>query len=305
MQALRIAAVVVAVAACGQDGIGPGGRDVVDNRAAIPDPDPRYLDIVTPEVVIEPGEEKQLCFHQVSHGPLAIRGLGTRQGLHGHHISLMTSSEPKPEGTLEDCSGPVENGKLLWFVLAFEPLPPGYAIDIPDGTPFVMQFHYINTTDEPILVRDVARLLRAERETVTGWVSTLITTQVDLAIPTGRSTLTWDCTLDEPHRLMILSGHMHELGTRFTLGLSNGGDPMTMLYQVDPWKDTFRDTAPTTVFYGAPLELRAGSTLRTSCEWNNTSGEVVGYPVEMCTLFAYVAGAGKQLQCTPSVVRQP
>jgi hypothetical protein len=301
MAALRTLALIAAVAACTPAGepIGPDGRYVVDNRAAIPEPDPRYLDIVSPEVVIEPGEEKQLCYHQVSHGELAVRGLGTRQGRYGHHISLMTSSEPKPEGTLEDCTDAVENGKLLWFVLAFEPLPAGYAIDIPDGTPYLMQFHYINTTDEPMLVRDVARLLRADPATVTSWVSTLITTDLAFQLPPGKSTRSWDCTLAEPHRLMIVSGHMHELGTRFTLGLSNGGDPMQTVYQVDPWMDSFRDTAPTTVYYGAPLELRAGSVLRTTCDWTNTGDQAVGYPVEMCILFAYVAGTKRQLQCMP------
>jgi hypothetical protein len=273
--------------------------DVVDMRVPIPDPDPRYVDIVTPDVVIQPGEEAMLCYHVETREPLAVRGLGTRQGPNGHHIGLFTSLEPQPDGTLEDCTGPEANAKLRWFILAFAPLPAGYAIDVPAGTAFVMQFHYINPTDRPILVRDVARMLRAEPAEVTTWVSTLIATDLELQIAPGALTRGWDCRIEQPRELLILNGHMHELGTRIEIGLSNGGSPMQPLYKVDPWKPEFRDTAPTTSFYADPLQLRAGSVIRTTCTWNNTTDRVVGFPAEMCTLFAYVGGSREQLQCTP------
>src|SRR6188768_2982293 len=113
----------------------PWPSDVVDVRVDVPEADPKFFDIVTPDLLIQPGEEKMLCYHVVSPGRLAVRGLTTRQGPNGHHIGLFTSLAPQPHGTLEDCTGPEANTNLRWFVLPFAPLPAGYAIDVPDNTP--------------------------------------------------------------------------------------------------------------------------------------------------------------------------
>jgi hypothetical protein len=302
--------VLGAIAACGNDHAadlldaappsdGPGLTDI---RLPIPAPDPKYIDLVTPEVVIQPGEERMYCYHlQNDAGDMAIgAAFGSQGGIGSHHIALFATSDPRPAGTLEDCTSPQANAKLQWFILFLGGLPPGHGIRIPQGMHYVLQFHYINSTDFPLLVRDVARLERVDPASVTTWVSTLISTKIDLDLPPGRTTVSWDCTMDQDRDLLVVVGHMHEIGARFTIDIGPTASELTNLYTADPWQGWFRDNPPVKFFYEQPIRLAKGSVLRTTCEWVNTGTRPVGFPAEMCTTFAYAAGAQQLLQCEPS-----
>lgn len=297
---------VVALAnACGND----RGTSVIDDdadvyiedvRVQIPEPDPRFLDLITPEQVLQPGQETMFCLHlEHDQADLAIRYMGGIQGAGGHHLALFTTTDPKPPGTVEDCTSSEQNAKLQWFVLTFEGLPEHHAIRIPHGMHYVLQFHYINYQDTPIRVRDVARLEKVDPASVTTWVSTLISTKIDLQIPPGPSKKSWDCVLDQDRDLLIACGHMHDLGKRFTIEVGPDADHLTNIYTVDPWQGQFRDNPPVNKYYEAPLRLPAGTIIRTTCEWMNTGVTTAGFPEEMCTSFAYATGE-QLLQCEPS-----
>jgi hypothetical protein len=291
--------------ACGIDTEAPSpdaSPGVLDLRVPIPAPDPAYIDLVTPEAVIAPGEERMLCYHVANaHGDVAARGIAAVQGSRfGHHIALFTSLDPRPDGTLEDCTGAASNVSLRWFVLTLGDLPEGSAIHIPAGMPLVVQSHYINAGDEPILVRDVVRLHRTDPAPITRWVATLISTDLELALPPGRTVLSWDCVVEEERELLAILGHMHELGTRFTIELGGGGGALRPLYDVAPWLPHHRDAPPVHDYYDQPMRLPAGTVIRTTCEWNNTTDRTVGFPGEMCTTFGYLGGSRRPLQCTPA-----
>jgi hypothetical protein len=300
-----LATLAVLSTACGIDvETQPGevGPRTTDLRVPVPAPEPGYIDLVTPEAVIAPGEDKMLCYHVTNtYGDVAVRGLVATQATNaGHHIALFTSLDPRPSGTLEDCTSPAANANLRWSVLTLGDLPEGSAIHMPAGAPLVVQFHYINASDEPILVRDVVRVHRTEPAAVTRWVATLISTDLDIALPPGRSMRSWDCVVEEERELLAVLGHMHELGARFTIELDQGdGDGMRQIYDVSPWASQLRDAPPVNSYYDQPLLLRRGAVLRTTCEWNNPTTRTVEYPVEMCTLFGYLGGTQQQLQCTP------
>ncbi len=297
--------IATAAMACGND-IEKGGvvldggvpAGTVDDRVPIPDPDPNYFDIVTPEAVIQPGQETMFCLHLENDvGDLAIVHLVGEQGTGGHHIALFTTTDPQPAGTVEDCTSPDANAKLQWFILTFNGLPAGHAIHVPQGMHYVLQYHYINASDYPILIRDVARLQKVDPATVTTWVSTLISTKINLAIPPGTSSISFDCTVDQDRDLLVACGHMHEMGHRFTLDVGATTSTLKNIYTVDPWQGTFRDSPPSVDYYDQPLHLAAGSVVRTTCEWENTNDQTLGFPQEMCTTFAYAAGPQQLLQC--------
>lgn len=300
---------LAALAACGNDHAAdrpdsavPDASGMTDIRVPVPAPDPAYIDLVTPDVVIRPGEERMYCYHQQNDlGDAAVRTLIGLQGRIGaHHIALFTTTDPRPAGTLEDCTSPQANAKLQWFVLTLSELPAGHGIRIPQGMHYVLQFHYINATDAPLLVRDVARLERVDPASVTTWVSTLISTKIDLDLPPGPATASWDCTMDQDRDLLIACGHMHEMGTRFQIDIGPSASELSNVYTVDPWQGWFRDSPPVNYYYDQPIHLAKGSILRTTCEWMNTGATPVGFPTEMCTTFAYAAGSPALLQCEPS-----
>lgn len=300
----RFLLAVVVLVACGRDREPltlPDATSIVDERIPIPAPDPRYIDLVSPEEIVQPGEEKMFCLHVENDvADLAIDYLQALQGPGGHHLALFQTTDPKPAGTLEDCTSPEANAKLQWFVLTFSPFPAGLAIHVPLGMHYVMQFHYINATDNPILVRDVARLERVDMASVTTWVSTLISTNIDLTLPPGPTKISWDCQVDQDRDLLALCGHMHDMGQRFTVEIGPSVDALTNIYTVDPWQAQFRDNPPLNGYYDHPIHLSAGSVIRTTCEWQNTRDATLLFPQEMCTTFAYSGGPQQPFQCTPA-----
>ena len=306
VQALAaLAALAALTTACGIDVEAPRPEPepepgVIDLRVPVPDPAPEYIDLVTPEAVIQPGEEKMLCYHLGNtYGDVAVRGIRATQGASfGHHIALFTSLDPRHSGTLEDCTSPEANANLRWFVLTLGDLPAGNAIRMAPDMPLVVQFHYINSGDEPIRVRDVLRIRRVDPAAITTWVSTLISTDLEIALPPGRTVRTWDCLVEQERELFAILGHMHELGTRFIIEMDQG-DGMRSIYDVAPWLPHFRDDPPTNDYYAQPMRLPAGTVIRTTCEWNNPTTKTIGYPAEMCTLFGYLGGSQQLLQCTP------
>jgi hypothetical protein len=295
----------LALAACtGTDGDDqPPGDDVpdgvVDVRVPIPEPDPAYLDIVTPEATIEPGAEKMWCYYVDNDDPeLAVSTMQALQGQYGHHVVLVTTTEPKASGTWEDCSAREDMGNFRSFVLPVS-LPDGYAIRVPDGMQYVVQVHYVNAGDAPILIRDVARLSRVPIAEVTTWVATLTTNVLDITIPPGPKQTTFDCTIQEDLDLLILGGHMHELGARFTIDVGPSADALDSLYLVDPWEPSYRNTPPVSLFLNTPHHLPAGTVVRTTCEWMNPGNTNVEFPSEMCTAFGYLAGTDRPFHCEP------
>jgi hypothetical protein len=277
------------------DDVPPGTLDV---RVPIPAPDPTFLDLVTGEETIQPGEEKMFCYYMSNtDGDLAVRGLIGMQGQFGHHITLLTTIEPQPDGTREDCSAQEDMWKFRAYVLPIDDLPAGTGIHIPDGTQFVLQMHYVNTGEQPILVRDVARLRKIDPAAVTTWVATMTTNDLTVDLPPGESSKTWDCVLGEDLELLLVGGHMHEMGTKFTVEIGPDVDSLENLYLVDPWRAEYRDSPPITLYLTSPRHLVAGTVIRTTCTWMNPEATNIEFPAEMCSAFGYLAGSQTPFHC--------
>jgi hypothetical protein len=63
---------------------------------------------------------------------------------------------------------------------------------------------------------------------------------------------------------------------------------METIVDIDPWFAEYRDEPPVVEwgFENARL-LRQGDVLRTTCVFDNTSGETLEFPGEMCATYGY------------------
>lgn len=289
---------------CGSsdDGGKTPGDDALDVRVEIPQASDQYLDLVAPEVVIESGEDLMYCAYLENDGEdFAIDLMESNQGKYGHHMVLLTTVEPKPAGTFESCTDATEMWKFRSFVLPDTELPAGHGIRVPKGMQYVMQFHYVNTADRAIRVRDVARLRRIDASTVTTWTSTITTNTIDFEVPPKQeSSTSFDCPIENDVELLLVGGHMHELGKKITVDLGPSVDALENLYLVDPWDPTYRDAPPITMMFDSPLKVKAGSILRTTCTWDNPNTHDMNFPHEMCASFGYIAGSEAPVHCDPS-----
>jgi hypothetical protein len=299
--AVGCAASLVLAAGCGSEEGGDDDvtGDPVDLRVPVPDPDPAYIDLVTPEVVIESGEEKMFCIYLDNlDGELAVSEMESYQGNYGHHMVLLTTTEPEEHGTFVDCSDSADMYKYRAFILPGTPLPDGHGILIPDGTQYVLQFHYVNASPDPILVRDVARLEKMAVEDVTTWVTTLTTNSLRLEVPADLPAQEqFDCTVQEDVDLLLIGGHLHEQGEKFEVLVGDDVNSLSSIYLVDPWREEYRDAPPVNLFFQNPMPLPAGKLIRTNCSWRNTLQAPLEFPAEMCATFGYIAGTQTPLHC--------
>jgi hypothetical protein len=271
---------LLALVACGHDVAAPADTaDVIDVRVALPDPDPSYIDLVTPDFTIEPGSEAIYCFYTDNRaGQLAIDGVVDLVGAGNHHIAFRKATTPRPDGTFEACTSSADQTTLDLddIFVGGGSLPAGWAVQIAADTQFVVETHYIDATDKPLLARDVLRVHRAAN--VMQWVASMHLKTYDLAVQPGDATLAFDCTAPADVDLLEFWGHMHGLGAAFHVDVDG-----TALYDIPAWQGG----APV---IDAPAHVAAGSRLRVTCEWHNTTGHVVVYPDEMCAFGGFVRG---------------
>ena len=279
-----------------EQAMGPEPRD---NRAEIPPDDGVHHAFVGGDVVIEPGEDKMYCFHMVAEEDLALTDIEMLQGEYGHHAVLVSSTDPLPPGTIEDCSDDASSAKLTALVIPVDSPPQGAAFWIAKGTPIVLQSHYVNAGDDAMVVRDAVRARKIPESEVTTWMAPFTTTSLDFEIPADGSPteLVFDCAMDRDVDLLYVGGHMHEQGTSFEFALGPDVDSLERIYNVDKWIPEFRDLPPVELYSDNPLRLTQGTVLRTTCRWENRTGETLGFPEEMCVAFGVMAGTREQYDC--------
>jgi hypothetical protein len=293
--------------ACAAEGGGEGGggeessgmmEDAVDERVEMPADEPGVLNFAGAEFVVGPGEDVMVCMSLDYEGDeIAYRDAISLQGKGGHHVILLGAKEPQPAGMVEDCSDGTDMSKYDLLMIPQE-LPAGYGTKLPAGRHMVVQSHYVNTTDKPILVRDVVQLKTIPMQDVQTWAAPIATNTIDIAIPAGETVETsFDCEIEQDVQLLMMGGHMHEWGTTFRAEIGPTVDELELLYLVDPWKAEFRDVPPVTLFLENPKPLARGTIIRTTCTWENTEAEALEFPHEMCSTFGILAGIQDPIEC--------
>lgn len=282
----------------GDGGSSTGGAAELDVRVDIPPADPRYFDIVTPEAVVPAGEERLFCFHiAYAGGDMAVRNLEPLQGKYGHHAVILSTHEPLPDGTVEDCTDVKNMLRFDPLVIPSLGLPDGHGALIPAGTNIVVQSHYVNASDQPLRIRDVLRVETMKLADVTTKAAMFTLNTVNFRVPPGESTAVADCVAPQDLDLLFIGGHMHEQGKNLEIFFGATEDPTQRIYLADPWRVEYRDEPPIKKMYDAPLSLKAGDVIRTRCTWNNETGEEMKFPGEMCGSFGYMRGTWTPWTC--------
>jgi hypothetical protein len=165
-------------------------------------------------------------------------------------------------------------------------LPGGVAIRLDSGQPWVLDTHYINTMPEAILVNSGTNLGIIPEEEVEYWASTLHHDAGALIqLPPGESTsVSFDCEWDHEINLLSITGHMHEHGTSYKIEWIHGdGSEPDVLYELDPWKEEYRDQPVMKNWDEGEIQAQAGDSFRTTCTWFNSTDHLLQNPDEMCS----------------------
>jgi len=301
MRRLVPAAVLVVAFACGR---APESNER-DVRVPIPEKNDALIDFVSPEAVIEPGEDKMICgVVQYDGDDIAFNAVDSLQGKFGHHVVLHAQlpTDDRPVGTVYEC------GKMTNFepyAIPIDAITGGYGTSLPKGKKLIIQSHYLNTSEQPLRVRDVIRLSKIPVADVTKWMSVYAASDVGFELTPKSEGIktTFDCTIPQDLELLGFGGHMHEWGTSFKAELGTPGGTMETLYDVPKWTAEYRDSPPFNLYQTAPKLLKQGQVLRTTCVWNNDSTRTMHFPDEMCAAFGVVGGIKTPVLCQVGTVR--
>lgn len=317
--ALAIPALLLALPACRPDeGDVDGTEDAVDLRRDFPDPPDGGMQWVTPEMTIPAYTEQEWCYFDTYEGPtVGIDFMGMYQSDYGHHI-IMTATNAEddeyPDGTFLDCTDPdalpmtslepLIVGGVNWETdlethSSQMEMPEGMAARLQEGQRLIFQAHYVNTTEDPILVQDAINIGVIPEEEVETWTAALVHTDTDIAIPPGQeTTMTVDCTFDEDTYVYFLTGHLHEWGSAFKLEWTSEAGTET-IYEVPTWDPLYRDLPPVNEYEVGEFLVKAGDSFRTTCGWYNDEDYELGFPQEMCATAMMVYPAKVPVVCEP------
>jgi hypothetical protein len=278
-------------------GCGLGGEtlEVLDQRAEMPEKlDPEVgIQFVQPEFTVPAASEVMVCWipDWVPDQDYLVNQFVGHQGSMGHHVVALRSGIPRQAGSTFDCTE-LESMTSLEPLILPDPegeklLPDGFAVRLPKDSRIVIQSHYVNATQQDILVRDVAELFfHPEGETATE-ANYLIMNHGALDLPTGVSSAQKNCTVPDDLNLLLFLPHMHDWGRTFSLDHVRS-DATTNLIQIDEWTVDFRDDPPITFFdHQDPFVVQGGDRIEMNCGFDNTTGEKLTFPQEMCTAVAY------------------
>lgn len=280
--------------------IDDGGPDedaaVDDFPESIPEPAAGVRVIELEEQVIEPGTEVQLCyFFEPEAADLYAKALASFQGKFGHHAVLFRSVAPEPAGTIRDCTSLADMVNLIPVIssinFGLESFPENTALKVAAGTQLVVQQHYVNTGDQPIRVRDVLHLTVLPKEEVKTLAGFYGLGSVDFNLPPDggvEQIVELSCAAPRDMNILLMGPHMHEWGKRIVTEVLRPEGPPSEVIRVDPWLAQYRDEPPVKEYsLEAPLVLKAGDVIHTTCVFDNTSDRELKFPSEMCATYGY------------------
>ena len=286
----------------------------VDHRETYPESDAQLI-LTPPDYEIPPYADKQTCWYTTYTGEdIAIVGGSFRQSdKFGHHVILMKTrldEDDAPDGTVEDCSETGDMTDMDPFVLPSNveklglthlELPEGMGNKLKSGQRILVQSHHVNYTGDPILVNDRIELETASVEGIDNFVAPLAHTSTNLNIESGTQTREITCTFEEDHNFLYLLGHMHEWGTSISIDYNKEDGTVERLYDIPEWDVLYRDLPPIINFgpdteYGS-LQVKAGESFTTICNWDNDTDEILHFPHEMCVATALVYPATISTVC--------
>jgi hypothetical protein len=255
---------------------------------------------------VQPGDSFECFYTDITPDhDLFVNGSTGKQSTGGHHITVYYATQSVAVG-----HHPCDDLEMMnWRQIGAAgqeagngtiDLPPGVATRVPKGHQIVVQTHYINATAEPKDVQDEITVRLLEQSSVKAYATPYAMVDLGFKIPAqGVTNRTATCTMKKDFDFLLMLGHMHEHGSHYKLErLDANGTVGETLFDED-WQPSYVAHPPTKRWpLDAPLHLPAGTKLRQTCSWKNTTTDEMDFPREMCVMFGSYLADEEMIQCT-------
>ena len=164
--------------------------------------------------------------------------------------------------------------------------PTGVALQLPPSFSVDMNVHYANRTTAEIPGEAYANLFTVPASQVTKVAHTLNMANTSISLPAGKeTTLEKTFLVSQTTTVIMLTSHMHQLGTRFQIKIVGGPRDGEMVYESLDWEH------PPQISFPTPIVLEKGQGLKSVITWNNTTSRTVTFGLqstdEMGIIFGY------------------
>ncbi len=244
----------------------------------------RTVEIAMDRFTVEPGDEVWLCqdFANPFDGDAQVTSWRSKMSAGSHHL-IVTMIPDAQDTAVTECGRANLDGQVFDSQApeSATSYPEGVAFQVPAGSGFRVEAHYLNAGDNTL---DTDVVIEAD---VDGSGADLIAagpllyTTSEISIPpTGQPfTITKTCTVTHDLTLFDAVSHMHMRGTHFKAWT---GD--TLIYETDEYADPARKR------FDPPIQLRAGAGVSFSCTYVNSGSTTITFGQsaetdEMCALF--------------------
>jgi hypothetical protein len=222
---------------------------------------------------------------------------GTQSG-GGHHAVLYSLQQAQPIGTQRvwkdaDIASAHFLGGIGGEGGSGLKLPPGVVFRLRKGNALGLQMHYLNTTAQPLEGTTELDVKFADPSPSDRVASLVTNTALSFQVPAqGKLHVDVSCTVSQDVSLLMFANHMHQWGPSVATSLVDTTGAQTDLKSDPVWNSEWT-TNPnfTHLTLDAPMVLKAGEILKTSCDWTNTTAQALSFPTEMCVFIGFYLGS--------------
>lgn len=299
----------LAFLACG--GGGMSGDDTGDDTTAPdaggdPPPPAVGFQIVTPDIVIEPGQEITYCYYTTIDidQTLGVKEWSSTYTTGSHHLILyFVGDTGHPDGDLStDCD--LSAGGLSlpqWTYSAGTPeytnaMPDGVGMTVNPGQKVAVQLHYLNASPStPITAHAVINAVAYEPGTQYTPAAAFITYNQSISIPpNGTASAEGTCAVPDGVSFFTLSTHSHRRSVHTEVR-----DGSTVVFQSDDWEH------PGATDWRAAPHYQFSGDLTYHCDYENDLDQTVNdgdsaATDEMCMAVGYMFPATDPVFCIDS-----
>ncbi len=322
MRSIAVPTIALAslLAACGTEQMmGPGGDDDGDGSGSGSgsgsnvDPPERGFQIVTPDITIEAHQEITYCYYFKipTTETYTVKKWSSVMTDGSHHMILFTlPSLSQPEGTVTadncDLIGGGGIGNVPTWIYSAQtptaelPLPSDdgsgkpVGMDITAGQAAVVQMHYNNTGDAPLVAHVTINAEAYEAGVATTKTFAYVTYDADIEIDSNgiphKETL--DCNIPQTSKVWLMSTHAHRHAVHTEVR-----DGSNVVFESDDWEHP-----GAAKFMDAPFRTFSSGKVTAECTYVNNDGQVVrdgdsAQTEEMCMAAGYYFPATKPTIC--------
>jgi len=251
---------------------------------------------------VAPGVEGSKCIVRSLGNtvPVRVNSVETNLGPTSHHMMIYRERETAERLEPFECVSfvnalnahfaPMFIAQKLSDVLT---LPPGVAFTIQPGELIRIELHYINTTDLDSTADAKVTFHGIEETEFKDEANFFFVGTPDVLVPPQSVSSLGPMYFPLPSgyenlQFFAITGHQHRMGTGVTVDVVP--DPQTPGGAVYS-PAAFQWNSPQTVYHDPPFSVPAGGGFRFSCQWHNTSDQVLRYGGssldEMCMFWTY------------------